>query len=42
MAEATVAYNVTHLTTMIILANKVIPAIFRKCKDFLKFPFSKV
>lgn len=42
MAEAVFAYNVTYLTTMIILANVIIPAIFRKYKDFfLNFPLTK-
>ena len=43
MAEAVFAYNVTYLTTMIILANEIIPAIFRKYKDFffLNFPLTK-
>ena len=42
MAETVFAYNVTYLTTMIILANEIIPTIFRKYKDFFfNFPLTK-
>lgn len=37
MAEATVAYNVIHLTSMMFPANEVLSAILRKHRDlFLK------
>lgn len=43
MAEAIFAYNVTYLTTMIILANEIIPTILKIYKDFFKkFPFNQV
>lgn len=33
MTEATIAYNVTHLTTMMFLANGVVSVNLRKCRD---------